>query len=109
MVTPLVKEALDLHKKIRDDIPKSIPFYPLGMPTYSQKWMCEAYKLPSKLRMAVWRMDEEKNTLAIPLDKEYKSAKILYPSVCDGSIELQENCLTVCLNSPCTAVVIEVE
>ncbi len=35
-LTALVKKALDLHKKIRSDIPKSIPFYPLGIPSCSQ-------------------------------------------------------------------------
>ena len=107
--TALVKEALDLHKKIRCDIPKSIPFYPLGMPEYSQSWMCEAYKLTDKIRMAVWRMDEDKDTVTIPLDREYKNAKILYPSNCDGKISLYKDTLTVALNNPCTAAVIEIE
>lgn len=107
--TALVKEALDLHKKIRCDIPKSIPFWPLGMPQYSDTWMCEAYKLPHKIRMAIWRMDEQKASIKIPLGCGIKDAKILYPSHCDGKITPQGNDLTVTLNSPCTAAVIEIE
>ena len=105
----LVKEAIDLHKQIRYDIPKSIPFYPLGMPKYSQKWMCEAYKLPSKIRLAVWRMDENKDTVSLPLGVNIKSAKILYPSRCDGEVKFDGTSLSVTLNSPCTAAIIEVE
>ena len=104
----LVKEAIDLHKQIRDDIPKSIPFYPFSMPQYSQKWMCEAYKLDGKVRMAVWRMDESRDTLEIPLGKEIKDVKILYPSNCDGRVKAQGENVMVTLNNPCTAVVIEV-
>ena len=104
----LVKEALDLHKKIRLDIPKSMPYYPLGMPKYENTWLCEAYKLPTCIRLAVWRLNDDGNTFEIPLDREIKNAKILYPSVCDGSISFKGQRLTVTLNSPCTAAVIEV-
>lgn len=107
--TALVKEALDLHKQIRTDIPKSIPFWPLGMPKYTDTWMCEAYKLPRKIRMAVWRMDEEKDRITIPFEDDIKSARILYPSRCEGAISTQGKELTVTLNSPCTAAIIEME
>ena len=107
--TALVKEALDLHKQIRSDIPKSIPFWPLGMPRYADTWMCEAYKMPRKIRMAVWRMDEEKDRITIPFEDDIKSAKILYPSRCEGAISTQGKELTVTLNSPCTAAIIEME
>ncbi len=103
----LVKEAIDLHKQIRDDIPKSTPFYPFGMPQYSQKWMCEAYRLPNKIRMAIWRMDESKDTLEIPLGKAVKDVKILYPSKCNGEVRAIGEKIVVTLNSPCTAVVLE--
>ena len=105
----LVKEALDLHKKIRNDIPKSIPFYPFGMPKYENKWLCEAYLLKDKIRLAVWRMDENKSSLNIPLPEDIKSAKILYPQVCDGYVTVDSRELCVTLNSPCTACVIEAD
>ena len=78
------------------------------MPQYSDTWMCEAYRLPDKIRMAVWRMDEQKDTIKIPLDCEIKNAKILYPSHCDGKITKQGSELTVTLNNPCTAAVVEI-
>lgn len=105
--TALVKEALDLHKKIRVDISKSIPYFPLGMPQYSDTWMCEAYKIEDTVRLAVWRMDENKSTLEIPLDKEIKDAKILYPSLCEGKINAKGSILEVTINNPCSAMVIE--
>ena len=105
----IVKEALDLYKEIRKDIPKSIPFYPLGMPEYSSKWKCEAYKTDSKIRMAVWRLDDENNTIKIPLDNQVKSAKIIYPSANNGEVTATENGVTVTLDRQNTAALIEVE
>ena len=77
------------------------------MPEYSQSWMCEAYKLKDKIRMAVWRMDEKKDTIEIPLKMKIEDAKILYPSSCKGSVSINSQALIVTLNNPCTAVVIE--
>ena len=103
----LVKEALDLHKKIRGDIPKSIPFYPFGMPEYSQNWMCEAYKLPDKIRMAVWRLDENSDSLFVPINESVIDAKILYPTNCKGEVSVVSGGINVTLNNVNTAMVIE--
>jgi len=35
----LVKEALDYYKPIRDDIKKSLPFWPLGLSKFSDTWV----------------------------------------------------------------------
>ena len=105
----LVKEAIDLHKKIRADIPKSIPFYPQGLPKYENTWFSEAYRLDGKIRMAVWRMDEQTSTFDFDLGEKINSAKILYPGVCDGCVAWEESTLKVTLNNPCTACVIECE
>ena len=79
------------------------------MPKYSQKWMCEAYKTDTKIRMAVWRLDEENDTVEIPLDTQVKYAKIIYPSKCDGKIITTENSIFVTLDRPNMAVAVEVE
>lgn len=105
----LVKEAVNLHKRIRKDIPKSVPFYPLGMPKYENTWMCEGYKFDNTVRLAVWRMDENKDTLSVPLNKKIKDAKILYPSDCQGNVSFANDTLSVTLNSKLSAVVIEAE
>lgn len=105
----LVKEAIDLYKKIRSDIPKSIPFYPFGMPKYSQKWMCEAYKMEGKIRMAVWRLDEEKDTIEIPLNSDVKAVKIIYPTKCDGKATASKNSVSLTLDRPNCAAVLEIE
>ena len=79
------------------------------MPEYSSKWKCEAYKTDSKIRMAVWRLDDENNTIKIPLDNQVKSAKIIYPLANNGEVTATENGVTVTLDRQNTAALIEVE
>ncbi len=106
----LVKEALDLYKKIRRDIPSSIPFYPFGIPNHSNKWLCEAYKMTGKIRMALWRMDESCDTVEIPLDCPVKNVKIIYPQKCDGKATKScQDSISVTLDRPYTAMVVELE
>ena len=105
----LVKEALDLYKKIRGDIKKSIPFYPLGLPKYSQSWLCEAYRVDNKIKMALWRLEGSDPCVNIPLDKNIKSIKILYPSRCDGSVSFDGQNAKITLNNINSALAVEVE
>lgn len=105
----LVKEAIDLHKQIRNDIPNSMPFYPFGMPKYDQKWLCESYELKNKIRLALWRMDEKESSLSVPVGKKIKSAKILYPSKCDGCVSFDNEDLIASLDRCHTAMVVEIE
>ena len=78
----LVKEGLSLYKEIRGDVSKAIPFYPLGLTKYSDKFFCTGYKCDDKTYLCVWNIDEKDIEKDIPLENA-KQAKILYPSVCN--------------------------
>jgi alpha-galactosidase len=78
----LVKEGLSLYKEIRGDVSKAIPFYPLGLTKYSDKFFCTGYKCDDKTYLCVWNIDEKDIEKVIPLENA-KQAKILYPSVCN--------------------------
>ena len=103
-----VKDAVKIYKEIRGDIPKSIPFYPLGIPQYDGEFMCAAYDNEKTAKVAVWRMDTDKDSIHIPLDFKAKNAKILYPVVKNGSVNLSPDGLSVTLNERYTAAVIEI-
>ena len=105
--TELVKEAVRVYKEIREDIPKSIPFYPLGIPHYDSEFLCEACRTENKARIALWRMETDKESINIPL-KGAKCAKILYPSAKNGDIILNDGVLSVKLDRPLTAMLIEI-
>ena len=81
----VVWEAIDYYKKIRDDIKKAVPFWPLGFSDYLDEWGCFGMKaqegqkeaaaaknaedamLTEKQYLAVFRRDGAQDALEIPL------------------------------------------
>ena len=104
----LVKEAVALYKTIRADIPTAIPFYPLGIPKYTDQWLVSAYRCTDCVRMAVWRMDTDEEAVRIPLPKAQGRVRVLYPSAFDCSATYADGGVKVTLPRRFTAVVIEV-
>lgn len=68
----LIQEGIALYKEIRGDIKKALPFWPLGLSTYSNPWVVSGLKLPmengeeERRYMAVWRRDTEESVCHIP-------------------------------------------
>ncbi|MDE8719107.1 alpha-galactosidase, partial [[Eubacterium] siraeum] len=50
-----VKEALECYKSIRDDIKRSVPFWPLGLSHIGDEWVTLGLKAGNKSYLAVWR------------------------------------------------------
>lgn len=78
----LVKEALDYYKSIRQDIRKSLPFWPLGLSKFSDTWVSLGLRTEDKLYVAVWRRNSEEEACTLPI--EYTngrncSVKCVYP------------------------------
>lgn len=103
----LIKEGVACYKAIRDEIPTSIPFYPLGLPTFHDDFTCLAFRCKSGIRMALWKMDTDKPSVTVPVSTKRGTARILYPSASDATITVEEGCVTVTLPRPNTAVLIE--
>lgn len=101
----LVKEAIDCYKKIRDDIPGSIPFYPLGIPNRKNGIVCLGFKNKDNTRITVWNVNQSEGEALIPI--EFENAEILYPSGSKISISKDSGKLKVTFPAPCTAAVIE--
>ncbi len=104
----MVSDALECYKTYRHEIPESIPFYPLGIPHVSNKIFCSAYKTPTCIRMGVWRMDSENETVFIPLDTEYKDVRVRYPRSNGARIERVRGGVEVTLPEQFTAAIVEV-
>ena len=77
----LVREAITLYKGLRAEIPKAIPFWPLGLPRLGDSWA--AYGLAGSRRryLAVWRLGGEESQRRIPLDGVTAASRIdcIYP------------------------------
>ena len=103
----LVREAIDCYKSIRSDIPKSVPFYPLGIPKYGDGMICEAYKTENKIRMAVWRMETDTEEIDIPFSDIIRNARIIYPRDPKGAVSVTDKGVNVHINERLYAVIAE--
>ncbi|MDO8685639.1 MAG: alpha-galactosidase [Clostridiales bacterium] len=53
----LVVEGIRYYKTIRNNISKGLPFWPLGLPSFSDGWTCLGLKCGDKSYLAIWRLD----------------------------------------------------
>jgi len=105
----LIREGIGCYKKIRNDIPKSIPFYPIGIPKYGDGWLCMSQKTDKKIRMTLWRMDDDKNSCHIPLEYNVSNVIVIYPSNYSGKVIKENGGIFVSLPKRFTAVVLETD
>ena len=102
-----IKEGIALYKQIRSDINEAIPFYPLGITKFGDKYFCTGYRCSDKTYLCVWHLDGEEDEKFIPLENA-TSAKILYPSYCSyGKVRLSDGGIKVA-TSENTALFIEI-
>lgn len=109
----LVKEGIQLYKKIRSEIRESIPTWPTGIPTFDSKWMSYGMRKDHKMYLAVWRAGSECSNFSIPL-QEYgqsvKSVQCIYPVDLDCRYRLNtgNSNLSVELDHPYSARLFEI-
>lgn len=72
----LVQEGIACYKKIRRDIPESMPFWPLGLARTIDPWVCLAIRVKDRAWLAVWRRSGktgQEDRLQIPLKDLWRS------------------------------------
>lgn len=104
----LVKEALDVYKKIRGDIKTALPFWSLGLSKFSDEWVSLGLKCEGKAYLAVWRRESARDTCELPVDfLKGKDVKIecIYPSFSEDKFAFNKNtgAVTVRLEKQYTA------
>lgn len=82
----LVKEALECYKSIREDIKRSVPFWPLGLSHIGDEWVTLGLKAGNKAYLAVWRRQGNNECCNIPIRyaTENAKARCIYPSFDEG-------------------------
>jgi alpha-galactosidase len=104
----LVKEAITLYKEIRQDIPHSLPFWPLGVPAFEDQWLSLALHCHRTTYLAVWRLESASPSHVLPI-KYLKGKQVqsdcIYPSrhSCQWQWQSQRGALSVCLPRQNTA------
>lgn len=84
----LVKEALDVYKSFRADIPQALPFWPLGLPDPGCGWTSLGLSAGDKRYVALWRTSGDESSAALPLPGlagRHVSAVCLYPAEGHGT------------------------
>lgn len=104
----LVKEALDVYKKIRGDIKTALPFWGLGLSKFSDEWVSLGLKCHGKAYLAVWRRQSAKDTCQLSVEfLKGKDVKIecIYPSFSEDKFAFNKNtgAVTVKLEKQYTA------
>jgi alpha-galactosidase len=111
-----LKEGILYYKTIRNCIPNSLPFWPLGLPEYSNGWVSFGLKCnDNKSLIAIWRTHGENEVCTLPI-KHFKgkelSIKCSYPSKddkCKYEWNKNKGTLSVILPEFYTARILELE
>ncbi|ELS56897.1 glycoside hydrolase family 36 protein [Streptomyces viridochromogenes] len=79
----LVRDAVETYKSIRGDLVRAVPFWPLGLPGWTDEWLALGMRVPDgPSYLSVWRRGGA-GELRLPVghlaDREVR-AEILHPS-----------------------------
>lgn len=78
----LIRDGMDVYKRIRHDIKDTTPFWPLGLPAWHDDWLALGLKAPECLYIAVWRRGGD-TSCSLPIASIKKSSTVtvdfLYP------------------------------
>lgn len=112
----MVAEAVAVYKRIRADIPRSVPFWPLGLPGWTDPWVALGQRAPHTTYLTLWRRDAQsaiERSLAVPhLRGRGVTARVLFPAAAadtDLSWDAERGELTVRMPNPGTARLISLE
>ena len=105
----LVAEAVEVYKRIRADIPRSDPFWPLGLPGWTDEWVALGQRASHATYLTVWYRGGEsgtEQTLAVPhLRGHDVIPHVLFPAPTDTDLawDSDRGELTVRMPRPGTA------
>ena len=82
-----VASAVRVYKSIRADLPAAVPFWPLGLPRWTDSWIALGLRAPGVSYLTVWhrgsaRADPAEVVISLPrLRGRQAQAEVLYPLV----------------------------
>jgi alpha-galactosidase len=82
----LVAEAIGVYKEIRGDLLAAVPFWPLGLPRWSDEWLALGMRGATATYVVVWHRDGESSTppaswlsLTLAAPQTEARPRVLYP------------------------------
>jgi alpha-galactosidase len=96
----LVAEAVQVYKKIRADLARAVPFWPLGLPKWTDSWVALGMRAPDATYVAAWRRgqldgslnddDRAAVTLPVPHLRGVPAVpEVLYPGQAPAEVRWQ--------------------
>ena len=85
----LISDGMAVYKDIREEIRRAIPFWPLGLPQWSDDWVALGMDCGENKYISVWRRSGPRESCSFPirgLIKETCKAECLYPLQMPGSV-----------------------
>jgi alpha-galactosidase len=105
----LVAEGLTSHLSICYQVKDGLPFWPLGLGSFTAPWLSLGMDCRNTLYVAVWHVSGSDNQITLPLPgRKVRAARCLYPAGRSVPMEWTEDSLTVTLE-PLTARVFALE
>ena len=77
----LVKQGIALYKQIRADIPKGLPFWPLGLPRFGDGWAAFGLDCGRSGYLAIWRLGDQSRSaiISLPSGTKRETFACIYP------------------------------
>jgi alpha-galactosidase len=85
----LVGDAMAVYKRLRADLPRALPFWPLGLPGWSDDWLSLGMRVPEgPTYLLVWRRQGTEPRLSVPVrhlaGRSEVAVGILHPRKTEG-------------------------
>jgi len=108
-----IKEGIKYHKKICNELKDGVPFWPIGLASFSDEYLCTGIDCGNKLYIAVWRIEGSSASVSLPvIQAAGKNAKVSCSYPADSTAcfnwDSTNNTLEVKLE-PKTARIFEIE
>jgi alpha-galactosidase len=94
-----VADAISIYKQIRPELGRAVPFWPLGLPQWTDRWFVLGMRAPSATYLVVWHrgalskehspiVDPSEIVFAVPhLLGQQPVLEVLYPSTHDAPLQ----------------------
>jgi alpha-galactosidase len=63
----LVHDAVAIHKAIREDLARAVPFWPLGLPAWTASWLALGLRVGEHAYLGVWRRPGAEAEVELPI------------------------------------------
>ncbi|WP_031525981.1 glycoside hydrolase family 36 protein [Streptomyces sp. NRRL F-5123] len=85
----LVRQALTVYKDLRADLPRALPFWPLGLPGWTDPWLAQGMRVPGgPTYLLVWHREGDRAAMSLPVphlaDRPGVRVQVLHPGPSAG-------------------------